>query len=398
MAIREFDLSRYPIQDAFVFCSDRFTAFIAGIRAGKTFAGTVKAIMQATKRGGLGMVVSPTYPMARDIAVRMFRDLAGEALIDFNKTEMRAVMANGAEVLFRSADNPENLRGLGLTWAWIDEAALCPKETWDIVIGRLSEGGSAGPCWITTTPKGRNWVYERSTAMTVFRAKTEDNPYLDPEFVASLRAAYVGKFAQQELDAEFVGFEGLVYEEFDRGIHVHERPKREFTTFIAGVDEGYTNPAVILVIGLDNDDRAHVVYEFYRRRVLQDAFVDEAVRLMREYNISGFYVDPSAAGLIAAMTDVGLPVYMANNAVRQGIQEVKSRLTAQRDRKPRLTLSPSAVNTAAEFESYCWKESKQGLRDEPEKANDHAMDALRYALLSVSTRPQLVAAINPFYG
>jgi hypothetical protein len=32
------------------------------------------------------------------------------------------------------------------------------------------------------------------------------------------------------------------------------------------------------------------------------------------------------------------------------------------------------VNTINEFESYVWKDGK----DEPQKENDHAMDAIRY--------------------
>jgi phage terminase large subunit len=91
-------------------------------------------------------------------------------------------------------------------------------------------------------------------------------------------------------------------------------------------------------------------------------------------------VDPSAAGLIADMRFAGLAANGANNAVLDGIQLVKSLLAVQGDGRPRLTISPKCVNLIAEFESYCWKEGRAGLRDEPEKANDHAMDALRYAL------------------
>jgi hypothetical protein len=87
--------------------------------------------------------------------------------------------------------------------------------------------------------------------------------------VESLYAAYEGKFAQQELLGEFVGFDGLVYDEFDRGRNVKTVPSRTWTRVFAGVDEGYTNPAVILIVGEDHDGRLHVMHEFYQRRRLQ---------------------------------------------------------------------------------------------------------------------------------
>ena len=372
------EISLYATQYAFVTCEERFTAFVAGIGSGKTFSGAVKGASLA-KPGTLGLVVSPTYPMLRDATLRMYKDLLGDAM-QLNKSEMAATLANGAEILFRSADRPDRLRGPNINWAHIDEGALCTKGRWESVIGRLRADGKAGPCFITSTPKGRNWLYERAAEMRVFRAHTRDNPYLSPEFVASLEAAYTGRFAEQELAGEFVGFEGLVYEEFSRDVHVIERGA-DWRRVVIGADEGYTNPEVLLVIAEDNDGRAHVLEEFYRRRMLQGDVVEACRDLVERYHAQSVQVDPSAAGLIAEMIAAGLPASAANNDVTDGIQAVKARLARVGDGRPRLTFAPSCVNTTAEFESYAWKERSGTMRDEPEKVNDHAMDALRYGVM-----------------
>lgn len=377
----------YPAQHDFVICPDRFSGFIAGIGSGKSFAGAVKGLVIGARTKGLGLVVSPTYPMLRDATLRSYLLAFGEAIPAFYKSEMRAEIKGGGEILFRSADKPDRLRGPNLSWAHIDEAGLCPPGTWDIVIGRLREGGRAGPCWVTGTPKGHNWLYEKAPQMTLFRAATRDNPYLAGEFVQSLEAAYTGLFARQELMGEFVSFEGRVYDEFDHTVHVQER-EGPWPRIVAGVDEGYTNPSVIVVLGLDGDGRAHLIEEFYQRRVLQGDVVAEAKRLREAYKITEFYIDPSAAGLAAEMRSVGLRVTPAVNEIKDGIQQVKARLAVQADRRPRLTVSPACANTIAEFESYIWKEGKQGMKDEPEKVNDHAMDALRYALCA-KPRPRV---------
>jgi PBSX family phage terminase large subunit len=382
MAIQKnLTLTLYPTQYDFVFCPSRFAGFISGIGAGKSHAGAAKAVKACYEIGGLGLVIAPTYPMLRDATLRTFTSVAGDLVQQVKHSEMLVTMKGGAEVIFRSADNPDRLRGPNISWLWIDEAALCPAQTWEIAIGRLREGGKAGPAWITGTPKGRNWVYNLMPRLTMFRVATADNPYLDREFVRSLEESYTGLFAKQELLGEFVSFEGLVYDEFDRSRHVQQR-QGPWQRVIAGVDEGFTNPAVILVIGLDGDGRAHLVEEFYQRRMLQADVVSEARRLWQAYHISTFYADPSAAGLIAEMQSVNLPVQSAINDVFPGIQHIKGRLAQAGDGRPRLTLDPSAVNTIAELESYIWKQGKAGVKDEPEKVNDHAMDALRYPLFS----------------
>ena len=209
---RERQIELYGTQYDFVTCTDRFTAFVAGIGSGKTFGGAVKGCSLALP-GTLGLVAAPTYPMLRDATLRAYQEILGNTM-ELHKGEMLGKLANGAEILFRSADNPDRLRGPNLHWAHLDEGALCPPGTWEVIIGRLRADGGAGPCFVTSTPKGRNWLYKHAGEMRIFRAHTRDNPYLSREFVDSLEASYTGKFAAQELAGEFVAFEGLVYDEF----------------------------------------------------------------------------------------------------------------------------------------------------------------------------------------
>ena len=110
--------------------------------------------------------------MLRDATLRTFKQVAEAAIAETHASEMRLTLRNGAEVLFRSADQPDRLRGPNISWAWIDEASLCGAETWDITIGRLRADGKAGPCWITTTPTGRNGVYQQQAHITVFSRNT----------------------------------------------------------------------------------------------------------------------------------------------------------------------------------------------------------------------------------
>lgn len=381
------------IQYNFLTCEDRFTAFIGGIGSGKTFAGCVKDI-GACKPGTLGLVVAPTYPMLRDATLRTFMDIAGDAVQTFNKSEMTVKLRGGGEILFRSADNPERLRGPNLNFAHMDEAAACPPGTWEIIIGRLRANGQAGPCWITTTPNGRNWLYQRREQLTLFHAKTKDNPYLSHTFIESLEQSYSGEFARQELDGEFISLEGLVYPMFKSGIHVATRRPDEFTSWALAMDEGYTNPAVILLVGIDGDGRWHIHREYYERGKLQKDVVTTALAWGKtERYAATVAVDAAAAGLIADLRDVGINAIASKGRVLDGISKIQARLNVQGDGRPRLTVDPSCVNVITEFESYIWKPEK----DEPIKENDHSMDALRY-LEHAMNKGVVEVVRDPFAG
>ncbi|HEY5420152.1 MAG TPA: phage terminase large subunit [Marmoricola sp.] len=188
-----------------------FVLFVGGVGAGKTYAGAARALLRrfGVARPSLGLVVSPSYPMLRDATWRTALDVWAPLVERVVGNEMRLVLKTGDEVIFRSADDPERLRGPNAAWAWIDEAALCHPSTWPITIGRLRQHGELGEAWLTTTPKGMNWVYQTfvvdATDQTaVHRAATAQNPFVDQAFVSSLRSQYSGDFARQELEAEFI--------------------------------------------------------------------------------------------------------------------------------------------------------------------------------------------------
>jgi PBSX family phage terminase large subunit len=324
--------------------------------------------------------------MLRDATLRAFLELAGATVSAFNKNEMIVHLRNGSEVLFRTASEPDRLRGPSISWWFGDEAALCDVRAYEIMLGRLRQFGKMGYAWIATTPKGRNWVWQLfvqapTASRRLYRATSADNVYLDPAVLEVWRGAYAGDFARQELGGEFVAFEGLIYPEFRREIHVSELLPERWRYTVAGVDWGYANPGVILVFAVDSDGRMFQVAEYYQRQRRVEEWVEIALQARRTWNIETFYCDPAEPDFIAAFRDAGLPAEEANHAVQAGLQAVKNRLVVQGDHSPRLMVHSSCVHTIAEFESYQWAQNRYGVKDQPLKANDHCMDALRYAVM-----------------
>jgi predicted phage terminase large subunit-like protein len=199
-----------PTQRAFHRSDARYRGFVAGIGAGKSWAGAYDLIRRA-RPGRLYMAAAPTFPMMRDATLRTFASLARglHFLAGLNRSDLTATLGNGAEVLFRSADDPERWRGPNLSGVWLDEASLMVRSAFDVAIGRLREAGEQGWLSATFTPKGRvHWTYDlfgRGAPDTaLFHARTGDNPFLPPEFTAGVARQYGGLLSQQELEGAFV--------------------------------------------------------------------------------------------------------------------------------------------------------------------------------------------------
>jgi phage terminase large subunit len=210
--------------------------------------------------------------------------------------------------------------------------------------------------------------------------------FLDAEIIEMWESEYTGDFARQELGGEFVAFEGLIYAEFEPGRHVSRERPDTFARVIAGVDWGFANPGVIVVLGVDGDGRAWVLAEVYERRRRVEEWVEMAAQMRDLWGISGFYCDPSEPEYIKAFRERGLKAEGADNAVLPGIQAVKNALAQRGDGTVGLTISPDCVHLLSEFEQYQWAENRHGIKDEPVKANDHAMDAMRYAIMAAGAR------------
>ena len=310
--------------------------------------------------------------------------------VTFLKSDGQFLYDNGSIVYsggMKDDDQREAIRSIGgsggLDGAWMEEGNAFSREDYEEVLGRLR--GNAGG-WrqllITTNPgPPRHWIYTdliKGGQAHVYYSGAADNPNNPTEYL-SILDRLTGTQRKRLVEGLWVQAEGAVYDTFDFATHVTERADAEFVSWYIAEDEGYTNPAVVLLIGEDTDGRWHVAREFYKSGVLQDQIAQMTLDWQEEKQVVFTAVDAAAAGLIADLTNRGVRAQAAKGRVMDGIQGIQNRLSVQGDGRPRLTVSASCPNLITEFESYTWKRTPSGIvRDEPEKQFDHALDALRY--------------------
>jgi phage terminase large subunit-like protein len=254
--------------------------------------------------------------MLKDVVLPTFREIVGDGIDTLNKADLYADLTNGSRVLFRSADKPDRLRGLNLSWAWIDEAAQVSEETWDILLGRLRL--DPGRAWITTTPKGRNWIYDRfienaDEDRDTIRARTTENPHLPDDFVESLRKQYTERFRRQEMEGEFIESQGALWSWQD--IWRTDRPP-QMDRVVIGVDPAGGGPdeVGIVAVGLAGE-RAYVLGD-HSMQGSPNAWAEAVVGAYRQHEADRVVAEKNFGGEMVESTlrtaDANVPVEMVN--------------------------------------------------------------------------------------
>ena len=205
-----------PKQRMFLESSSWGTIFRGGVGAGKTFVLCMKAITNALS-GRRQLICSFSYPMLRDVVAVTMHDVLKRIGLEegkrwsYNKSD-HAYRVGTAEVLLRSGDAPDSLRGLNIHDALIDEGRqFGDRNVYDVIIGRLRNANDSR-WYIATTPNGTDWVANLSSAqnVTTITQTTLENTFLPKEYVDRLLETYSGIFAKQEIFGEIVEMKGEV--------------------------------------------------------------------------------------------------------------------------------------------------------------------------------------------
>lgn len=361
----------------------RFKVILCGRRFGKTTY-SVNTLVKAAllKQKGEYFYVAPTYKQAKMIAWKMLLEsvekLPKELVHKVNESELYVIIGNNSRIDIKGADNPDSLRGVGLDGVVLDEYAdMKPNVFQEIIRPALTD--KKGFAIFIGTPKGFNHFYDLFTYAETqenwgaYKFTTYDNPLIDPlEIEEARKAIDEDKFAQEYM-ADFRKMEGLVYKNFDRNTHLYEQKDINKTVVLGAVDFGFTNPTAVLRIVQDNDNHYWVTDEWYRTGKTNE----EIIEYIKSQDFNKVYPDPAEPDRILEMERANINVQEVSKDIAKGIDSVRNLL-----KQNRLHIHKSCSNLISEMESYRYPDKKDDKNpdEKPIKENDHALDALRYAL------------------
>jgi hypothetical protein len=198
-------------QLAFHQSTARFRVLSCGRRFGKTLACCNEMARFVCEHNEvLAWWVAPTYAQTM-IAWRTLTKALRPLIAEERKSELRLLLMNGSVIQFKSANKGDNLRGEGVHFLVIDEAAMIDPITYEQAL-RPTLSDTRGFAVLASTPKGRNYFYHlflrgqdpEYPQWESFTLPTSANPYIDAEEIEEAERTLPQAVFQQEYLALFL--------------------------------------------------------------------------------------------------------------------------------------------------------------------------------------------------
>jgi len=367
----------HPSQSKIAKSLKRFRVVNCGRRFGKTLLATEEITGFAYAKNDRRIAyIAPTYQQARDIAWAILKKKLQDIAVNINESRLEIEIptqeGGTSLIILRGWESIETLRGQAFDFLVIDEVAMMRNflSNWQEVL-RPTLTDRKGHTLFISTPKGFNHFYElynyqdEDKNWESFHFTTYDNPHIPKEEIDEAKDQLTEDRFAQEYMADFRKTEGLVYKEFNRAMHVYTdiHPRSEIVTVIGGHDFGTHNPCASLTIKKDQDARYYVSSEWYETGKTDAQQADYVAALKWDK----CYPDVNVRDVIKGA-----------DSIRNGINTVKELF-----KTGRLKIHKSCINLVWELETYSYPDRKPDRNEEenPIKENDHALDALRYALM-----------------
>ena len=377
-----------PAQATIAKDTHRFRVVNCGRRFGKTTEASEEIKGKALGKPSRICYIAPTYQQARDIAWEQFKSELRPMIKSVNEARLEIKTRTQKEgeslIILRGWESIETLRGQKFDFIVIDEIAQMRNfwSMWQEVI-RPTLTDNKGEALFISTPKGFNHFYDlynlqdTDSDFKSFHFTSYDNPHLPKEEIDKAKLELTeDRFAQEYL-ADFRKTEGLVYKEFNRDRHIFETVDGKIVETLAGIDFGFTNPCAVIAIQRNDDNKFFVSQEWYKTGRTEVQIAEYVVG--QKFN--KVYPDPENPSAIEVLNQKGVSVsevIKGKDSVQSGINKVRELLKSNR-----LFIHKSCVNLISELETYSYPEKKadHSEAENPIKENDHALDALRYAIM-----------------
>lgn len=365
-----------------------------------------------------------TYDQARNIAWAMLKE-ASQPIWAKSPNESRLELVvktqdgGTSRITLRGWENVETARGQQFDFLVLDEVAQMKnfEYNWNAVL-EPTLAFREGQALFISTPTGFNHFHDMyirgqdpgNEYWSSHKFTSYDNPHLPQERIEQAKKTSTAEYFAQEYMADFRKYTGLIYKNFDRNVHVIEPfDIPEDWNIYRGFDFGATNPTACLWIAVDKDDNWYVIDEYYNAEQTIDYHSGVINANPLSKRVAETYGDPSGKQIIMEFAQRGIYISPANketgtamgNWVIIGIEKIQEKLKVMPGRfnpqtnkgdNPAVFIFNTCLNVIKEFENYRWKEKPTNVPEEinapqqPEKAYDHALDALRYFAVSYRTR------------
>lgn len=416
----------HPKQKLYHSSGARFRVPVCGRRFGKSVMAARDIEPELFLPNRRYWIVGPTYDLGEKEFRVIWHDLIVNKHLGKDKRVKKSFSKKQGDMYIefpwqtrievRSAQHPENLVGEGLHGVIMSEAAKHAYDTWERYI-RPALADHRGWGTFVTTPEGQNWLYKLwqygrnpDAAYAEYESwqfpswdniTIYPNGYDDPE-IQQLKLTTSKEWFAQEIAADFTAFVGRIYSEFQEVTNVRRCEYNPNWRNVMCFDWGF-NTLACIEFQIDPWDNVYVWREHYsgQKSLNQHIYEIKSRNQPEGYKIDycfGDAADPAAAQIVTETLTPCIIDPAAKENKWEGIELIKMFLKSYDtnsvideygtpEQEPKLFVDFSCVNLIREFNNYKAKEPPRNTRNrsdavnEPQKYDDHALDALRYGMM-----------------
>jgi len=231
--------------------------------------------------------VSPVYSQCQKVQKELMQAIGGSGIVkQCNYSDNFIKLKNGSEILFRSAEKYDNIRGLTVDYGVLDEAAFMKQDAWKEAIRPVFMVRGKKVLFIST-PKGKNWFYDLFQLAKSqdydnyvgYTGSSYDTPYIAIEEIEDAKRTLPEAVFQQEYLAKFIDSGGEVFQHLDNNTFT-TWPRAEGKVY-CGIDLGKQEDFTVATF-MDHKGR---VLEVYRNQKAEwTTMTNDILKLIKKYN------------------------------------------------------------------------------------------------------------------
>lgn len=356
---------------------------IRGLQGGTSASKTVSAVLyliakaQSDTTPTLTSIVSESFPHLRRGAMKDFLDIMKTHHYykedNWSRTDFTYTFETGSKIEFFSVDQSSKVRGPRRDRLMINEANNVPYETYEQLEIRTREfiildWNPVSPFWF------HDELLDKRDDVEMIILTYKDNEALDKSIVESIEKRKINKNWWTVYGLGQLGeIEGRIFTGWQiiDDIPFNARLERR------GLDFGYSvDPSA--VVAVYKYDGGYILDEELYQKGMSNQAIAEFIKNLKDPQtiVVADSAEPKSIDEIKLYGVPIIPATKGQGSISQGIQYVQNQ---------RISVTKRSTDLIKEYRGYLWKTDNDGRSlNVPESGNDHALDAIRYAVQSLN--------------
>ena len=280
--------SQRKVIDQILQSDAKFHIATIGRQWGKSLMGMNLALYWMINNGPCKVLwVSPVYSQASKVHKELYTAIASSGIVKNNNfSDNRIELKNGSEIVFRSAERYDNIRGLTMDYGIIDEAAFMKDDAWREAIRPVFAVKGKKVLFIST-PKGKNWFHELyqlgmspdNNRYKSYTGSSYETPFISKEEIEDAKRTLPEQVFRQEYEAKFIDSGGEVFQNLNQ-IEFNKYPNPQGKVY-CGIDLGKQEDYTVATFMDGNGN----VIDIYRQNATEwSKMTQEIIQRIRKWN------------------------------------------------------------------------------------------------------------------